>query len=188
MTTVIINLTDVFGRPINGKIRFTPTGSTIDGNVLIAGSSALTGTDANGTVSITVEPGNYTAVLQAPSSGSYEVTVPTTNNGTVFFTECISNGVNPSITYSLPVDGNIYRYEGGFWVVVTDLNTVARRVEFISSTQFYKGEALAGTLNATANWRISRTTISGATVTVLWASGNANFDKIWNNRAALSYS
>ena len=29
MTNVIINLTDVFGRPITSKIRFTPTGSTV---------------------------------------------------------------------------------------------------------------------------------------------------------------
>ena len=189
MTTVIINLTDVFGRPITSKIRFTPSGSTVgSGHILIPATSATTSTDALGTVSVTVEPGEYTATLQAPASGTYDVLVPTTDSGTVYFTDCIVSGVNPTIEYSLPVDGNMYVRENGVWMIVTDLNTVARRVEFINSTQFYKGEAMAGTLDSAAHWRISLTTISGSTVTVTWAAGNANFDKVWNNRSSLIYS
>lgn len=50
----------------------------------------------------------------------------------------------------------------------------------------YMCEALPGTLTSAATWRISRLTM--ATGVVLWADGNAAFDNIADNRAALSYS
>lgn len=53
----------------------------------------------------------------------------------------------------------------------------------------YIGEALPGTATSAAAWRIQRISTAVATnQTFFWADGNADFDNIWDNRAALSYS
>lgn len=54
------------------------------------------------------------------------------------------------------------------------------------ATYTYIGEAQPGTSDAAASWRIKRMT--NADSTIVWADGNASFDNIWNNRAALAYS
>jgi hypothetical protein len=61
-------------------------------------------------------------------------------------------------------------------------------LEEISSSLSYLGEAVPGTLDSDALWRISKIeTISGVT-TVSFADGDASFDNIWDDRATLTYS
>lgn len=65
----------------------------------------------------------------------------------------------------------------------------ATRTDFASSTVIYVGEAVPGTLDADAAWRIKRLTIAGDDdVTTEWASGTASFVNAWADRASLSYS
>lgn len=65
----------------------------------------------------------------------------------------------------------------------------ATRTDFASSTVIYVGEAVPGTLDADASWRIKRLTIAGDDdVTTEWASGAATFVNAWADRASLSYS
>jgi hypothetical protein len=57
-------------------------------------------------------------------------------------------------------------------------------------TVSYFGTAETGSAEGSAVWRIKKI-VYGAVdgdVTVTWADGNANFDNVWTNRAALSYS
>lgn len=54
------------------------------------------------------------------------------------------------------------------------------------ATYLYVGEALPGTAASSAGWRIKR--VENSTGNVLWASGDVLFDKVWNDRASLSYS
>jgi hypothetical protein len=53
----------------------------------------------------------------------------------------------------------------------------------------YVGKATAGSLPSQAKWQIYRIneTVTDY-LTIQWADGTANFDKIWNNRASYSYS
>jgi hypothetical protein len=55
-------------------------------------------------------------------------------------------------------------------------------------TFYYIGEALPGTGEAEATWRIKRIEEVGEDYNILWASGTANFDKIWDDRLTLTYS
>lgn len=55
-------------------------------------------------------------------------------------------------------------------------------------TYMYVGEADPGTDVASALWRIKRVEFIGDDIEIKWAGGNANFDNIWNDRAAESYS
>ena len=52
----------------------------------------------------------------------------------------------------------------------------------------YHGWAAVGTATSTGSWRIRRITTTGSDVAIDWADGNANYDNVWDNRAALSYS
>lgn len=52
----------------------------------------------------------------------------------------------------------------------------------------YIGESLPGVLPAAAGWRIKRMVETGPDIVITWADGDSNFDNIWDNRAALSYS
>ena len=52
----------------------------------------------------------------------------------------------------------------------------------------YIGEALPGTATSSASWSIKRLTETGDDLVLVWADGNSDFDNIWDNRAALSYS
>jgi len=54
----------------------------------------------------------------------------------------------------------------------------------------YIGESDPGYASSVARWRIKKLTYdANDNVTkVEWASGNLNFDKIWDNRATYAYS
>jgi hypothetical protein len=65
----------------------------------------------------------------------------------------------------------------------------SKRVDFIDSNTLYKGEAQVGSLESNTAWRIRKITIAvDGDVSELWASGTANFDKQWTNRASYQYS
>lgn len=67
---------------------------------------------------------------------------------------------------------------------------LARRVDFVGETLIYRGTSLPGTLDATNGWRIEEITFVGAEedVEIRWASGDANFDKVWTDRAMYAYT
>lgn len=60
-------------------------------------------------------------------------------------------------------------------------------IDVVGSTT-YIGEADPGSALASAVWRIKRIQVVGDVSTILWADGNSDFDNVWDNRAALSYS
>lgn len=63
-----------------------------------------------------------------------------------------------------------------------------KRIDWISDSQLYKGEAQPGTSESAASWRIKRITIGADDdVTEVYAGGTAEFDKVWANRASLTY-
>ena len=52
----------------------------------------------------------------------------------------------------------------------------------------YKGFAVPGARTSDTVWAIQKVTNAKGIYTYQWASGNQNFDKVWDNRAALIYS
>jgi len=62
------------------------------------------------------------------------------------------------------------------------------RVDFISDDVFYKGEAVPGSSENGAVWKISKTTVAvDGDVQTLWADGVATATKVWANRADYTY-
>lgn len=65
----------------------------------------------------------------------------------------------------------------------------SKRIDFISDNELYRGEAAVGSAESSAVWRIRKIVIGNdGDVTETWASGTANFDKVWVNRTLLTYS
>jgi hypothetical protein len=70
-----------------------------------------------------------------------------------------------------------------------DMDVYSKRIDFISETELYKGEAAAGSSENSPVWRIRKIVLAiDNDVTETWASGTASFDKVWANRSALVYS
>ena len=68
-------------------------------------------------------------------------------------------------------------------------NGYTLQYERASADVYYRGDAPVGSSTASAVWRIRRgTDLGGGSVEVLFADGDDEFDNIWDNRAALSYS
>lgn len=65
----------------------------------------------------------------------------------------------------------------------------ATRIDFISETVFYKGEAAVGSADSSGVWRISKTTMGvDGDVTSIWANGSDSFTNAWTDRLTLGYS
>lgn len=52
----------------------------------------------------------------------------------------------------------------------------------------YVGKAEAGSLQASAVWKIFKMVESSGDLVITWADGNSSFDNVWNDRAILIYS
>ena len=64
----------------------------------------------------------------------------------------------------------------------------ATRIDEVSSSLTYIGEAAVGTLESSPNWRISRITVSGSQTKIEYANGNTAWNSVWDDRASYSYS
>lgn len=64
------------------------------------------------------------------------------------------------------------------------------KVDTVSDTLIYRGEANPGSATNIASWRIQQITFtdSGNDVDIKWADGEASFTKIWDDRASYTYS
>ena len=79
--------------------------------------------------------------------------------------------------------------DGDLYHALTDVYT--SRVEYnVSNKPVYAGEAAPGTLPNEAGWRIQKITydVSDNPLIVEWASGNQNFDKVWDERSSYTYT
>ena len=72
--------------------------------------------------------------------------------------------------------------------IETRAQAMKTAIDEASSTITYVGEAACGTPVSAAAWRIKRITQSGSVMLIEWANGSSNFNQIWNNRAALTYT
>ena len=66
--------------------------------------------------------------------------------------------------------------------------TYSIRVDEVSTDLTYVGEAQIGTDDNSPSWKIKRLLTTGTVLAITWADGNQQFDNIWANRAALSYT
>lgn len=82
--------------------------------------------------------------------------------------------------------------DGSVWDGSTSVTPLAIRyiVDSGDTLIYYLGRAAVGSGTGSAVWQLQRMTYSATTddVIVEWADGNSDFDNIFDNREALSYS
>ena len=64
----------------------------------------------------------------------------------------------------------------------------SERVDFIGEDTMYKGEAVPGSSESAAVWRICKVIFVGDDVVKQWGDGDASFIHAWTNRLSISYS
>jgi len=147
------------------------------------------GTEYTGDISLLVTcgagGGGGGTNVNASQAGSWTVNVvqPVTVDGTVAI-----SGTVPVSAASLPLPSGAAtaanQLADGHNVTTMSRGLALRLDE--GATYTYIGEAVPGTSEAAASWRIKRMT--NADTTIVWAAGTAAFTQVWNNRAALVYS
>lgn len=65
---------------------------------------------------------------------------------------------------------------------------LTKRVDDIDNESCYVGEALPDADEGDPVWRIFKATFLIDSATKLWADGNGEFDKVWDDRASYDYS
>ncbi len=65
----------------------------------------------------------------------------------------------------------------------------SKRIDFISDSEMYRGEAITGASESASVWRIRKieSAIDGD-ISETWASGSALFNKVWADRLTYIYS
>jgi hypothetical protein len=67
--------------------------------------------------------------------------------------------------------------------------TYSKRVDFISDSLLYKGEAAVGQPSNAAAWRIRKIEFAlDGDVSETWANGTADFAHVWDDRASYEYN
>jgi len=61
------------------------------------------------------------------------------------------------------------------------------RIDDVSGTVSYVGDAQPGVATSETVWRIKKIDTTSGTV-ITWAEGSSAFDKIWNSRTDYDYS
>jgi hypothetical protein len=62
------------------------------------------------------------------------------------------------------------------------------RVDEVSTTLTYVGDAAIGISESSAAWRIKRLQTTGTVLKITWADGNEFYDNVWADRASLTYT
>lgn len=107
----------------------------------------------------------------------------------------VKNLVYNSTTMEWEAQTNASGGGAGGGTISADTSSVETRslalksiVDESSTAVTYVGEAATGAATSVSSWRIKRLTQTATILTIEWASGNGAFNKIWDNRAALTYS
>lgn len=64
----------------------------------------------------------------------------------------------------------------------------SKRIDEVSSTLTYVGEAPTGASPSQAVWRIYKIETVGTETSIKYAGGNTNWNSVWDNRASLTYT
>lgn len=89
------------------------------------------------------------------------------------------------------VNGRIQELPVGDTVVGTSAEEAmySRKVDMVSDSELYKGEALPGTLSSAGSWRICKITFAvDGDINLTWADGTDAFTKVWDSRLVYTYS
>lgn len=178
----------------NSGVKYLTGSTTVDSGATITALESFLGTKSTPVV---VDSGStftgfgnrkYTTAVLVDSRSALQIRfVPMTSLSVYDELGFVAN------TRDLTFSGSAVTTEGG---IVSDMVTVegtgvayAKRVDVVSNTVTYKGQAAAGSTDSAASWRISRvTTTTDGDIVQEWAAGVSAFENVWDDRLTLVYS
>lgn len=72
-------------------------------------------------------------------------------------------------------------------ITVSSSGVQAQRIDEVSASVTYVGEAAVSAADGDSTWRIKKLETSGNVTSIKWAASGA-YTQIWNDRASLTYS
>lgn len=120
------------------------------------------------------------------SSGSGEVRILRMDD--------VVKGITPEDGSVLTWNSTLNKFElvlpsfGGPTTTTDEEVPYAKRIDFITDNEMYKGEAAVGSSETDPVWRIHKVTLAtDSDVTETWASGSSAYDKRWSDRLTYTY-
>lgn len=137
----------------------------------------LTISEPDALISHIVSPSSLNTIISTPESGSIVLTSPVALRSEIVVQEIISTiiaGQGPSGPMGPSGTGENVPY--------------SKRTDFVGSDVIYKGEAIPGSSESAAVWRISKVVIVDEDIKETWADGTSDFNQVWSNRLSLVYT
>ncbi len=108
----------------------------------------------------------------------------------------VSTQVSNVSTQSGTINTRVSNLSADVSSIAAVVSTIQSQVLFITPllrdennpVKIYCGYAPIGTAPSAAGWAILKIWNVGNIISYLWADGNRNFDNVWDNRSALTYS
>jgi hypothetical protein len=102
-------------------------------------------------------------------------------------TTAVRHAANSEVIHTLTAGGLLQLISENANPDVAEIN-YSKRVDFVTDSLIYRGEAVIGATESEAAWRIRKILIGeDGDVTEIWANGADSFINVWNDRASLSY-
>ena len=76
---------------------------------------------------------------------------------------------------------------GTVWDVFMGEEEMRKEIDELPGGDIYIGKALPGELKSSAVWAIQKVTATGQDLSITWADGNSQYNKVWDSRASYSY-
>lgn len=189
------------GRPVGATITLTLESESIYTTVNSSGEYSINAADLpsgwseGDTVSITAtlaKFGTVTESLVLTDSPQNQDLVMTISGDLSFYDADIGDRLVIRGAIITDYDGNPLTLENPL-AVQNELRPVTRKMALLSSGQIeYLGEAAPGTLTSSSRWRIRKFEYDDGNTKPatgeLWANGNAEYDKVWDDRTTYDFA
>ena len=164
----------------------------------ISQSTGLSGTIVNDLRNISTSlSSNIVQSTISTELGVISTTITSTTSQVILTSiSPVGPGAQGDLPSDITVDDFVLVERGGvtYRVAYNDFNTngdvvtaYTKLIDTVSPNLLYKGEALPGSVEGAATWRISRIEIIGEDITEKYAGGSSAFMHIWDDREVLDY-
>lgn len=113
--------------------------------------------------------------------GKFKMVVPTVS-------PTVPLGLEGGLENQVLVKNSGQDYDYGWQDMVINTPVYTKLIDRVSPELIYIGESVPGATICENKWRIKKITQVGIDINIIWASSNANFDKIWDSRETYTYN
>ncbi len=114
-------------------------------------------------------------------AGKFKMVVPATQ-------PTVPIGLEGGLENQVLVKNSGQDYDYGWQDMIVNTPVYTKLIDRVSPELIYIGESVPGSTVCENKWRIKKITQVGIDINIIWASSNANFDKVWDSRETYTYN